>query len=83
MQINTKFDIGQMVYYVLPDMTIKSGTIWCVKSETIRLDDNTTHNTTIYMLNGGGRYYNQSELFETYDDTMKYVKEFALVMNKL
>ena len=66
MQINTKFDIGQMVYYVLPDMTIKSGTIWCVKSETIRLDDNTTHNTTIYMLNGGGRYYNQSELFETY-----------------
>ena len=83
MQINTKFDIGQEVYYVLPNMTIKSGIICCVKSETIRLDDNTTHNTTIYMLNGGGRYYNQSELFETYDDTMRYVKEFALAMNKL
>ena len=71
-----------MVYYVLPDMTIRSGIICCVKSETIRLDDNTTHNTTIYMLNGGGRYYNESELFETYDDTIKYIKERVCLSNE-
>ena len=75
MFINTKFDIGQKVYYVLTDMKIRSGIICCIKSETIRLDDNTTHNTTIYMLNGGGRYFNQSELFETYNDTIKYIKQ--------
>lgn len=83
MQINTKFDIGQMVYYVLPDMAIRSGIICCVKSEIIRLDDNTTHNTTIYMLNGGGRYFNQSELFETRYSASEWIKSLAITMNKL
>lgn len=83
MFINTRFDIGQKVYYILDNMTIRSGNICAIKIEAIRLNENSNYITTIYMLDGGGRYYNETELFKEITDALDSVKRFAITMNEL
>ena len=83
MIINTRFDIGQKVYYILDNMTIRSGNICAIKSEAIRLNENSNYTTTIYMLDGGGRYYNETELFELHSDALERITRFAITMNEL